>query len=254
MPDETKDQGPSTTTSKPLDHGPLSRRKSSSRGTSLAAATAINAVDRTQVAQAQQQQPQQPAAPSGRKPNILVIMGDDIGQTNVSAYSFGRDGLQNAEHRSHRPRGHDVHRLLRRAELHGGPVGFITGQATLAHRPFQGRPARRRPRPSCRGHRPLPRRSSRSAMPPASSARTISATRTSSCRQCTDSTSSSAISITSTPRRSRRIPPIRRTRPSRRASGRAACCSCTRQRPRRSDRRSALRPRRQADHRGHRPA
>jgi hypothetical protein len=26
-----------------------------------------------------------PAAPSGRKPNILVIFGDDIGQTNISA-------------------------------------------------------------------------------------------------------------------------------------------------------------------------
>jgi arylsulfatase A-like enzyme len=30
-----------------------------------------------------------PAAQSGRKPNILVIFGDDIGQTNISAYSFG---------------------------------------------------------------------------------------------------------------------------------------------------------------------
>ena len=29
------------------------------------------------------------AAPSGRKPNILVIFGDDIGQTNISAYAHG---------------------------------------------------------------------------------------------------------------------------------------------------------------------
>ena len=30
---------------------------------------------------------QSPAPSSGKKPNILVIFGDDIGQTNISAYS-----------------------------------------------------------------------------------------------------------------------------------------------------------------------
>ncbi|HMI14096.1 MAG TPA: arylsulfatase, partial [Bradyrhizobium sp.] len=84
MPGGSKDKGPSN--SKSSDHGALSRRNILLAGTSLAAATAINAVDRTQVAQAQQP-PQQPSAPSGRKPNILVIFGDDIGQTNISAYS-----------------------------------------------------------------------------------------------------------------------------------------------------------------------
>src|SRR6202000_463298 len=55
----------------------------------LAAATVIGA-DRTQIAQAQPQ----PSAPSERKPNILVIFGDDIGQTNISAYSFGVVGYR----------------------------------------------------------------------------------------------------------------------------------------------------------------
>ena len=32
---------------------------------------------------------QSPTPSSGKKPNILVIFGDDIGQTNISAYSFG---------------------------------------------------------------------------------------------------------------------------------------------------------------------
>jgi hypothetical protein len=39
------------------------------------------------------------------------------------------DGLQDAEHRPHRPRRHDVHRLLRRAELHGG--AFIVHHRTM---------------------------------------------------------------------------------------------------------------------------
>src|SRR5260370_20230547 len=103
MPGGRKDKGPSN--SKSSDNSALSRRNILLAGTSLATATAINAVDRTQIAQAQQ--PQQPAAPSGRKPNILVIFGDDIGQTNISTYSFGVMGLQDAEHQPHRPRRHD---------------------------------------------------------------------------------------------------------------------------------------------------
>jgi arylsulfatase A-like enzyme len=71
------------------DNGAMSRRNILLAGTSLTVAAAINTLDRTQVAQAQQQ-PQ----PSGRKPNILVIFGDDVGQTNVSAYSFGVVGYK----------------------------------------------------------------------------------------------------------------------------------------------------------------
>ncbi len=62
-----------------------SRRNILLGGTTLAAASALGGGAPIQVAQAQAQ----PAAPSGRRPNILVIMGDDIGQTNISAYTFG---------------------------------------------------------------------------------------------------------------------------------------------------------------------
>jgi len=51
-------------------------------GTTLAAASAVGSAVETAVAQAQQ------AAPSG-KPNILVIMGDDIGWFNIGAYHQG---------------------------------------------------------------------------------------------------------------------------------------------------------------------
>jgi arylsulfatase A-like enzyme len=76
-------------TPNPSNNRALSRRNILMAGTSLAAATAINAIDRTQVAQAQQPQP-----PSGRKPNILIIWGDDVGYWNVSAYNHGMMGYK----------------------------------------------------------------------------------------------------------------------------------------------------------------
>src|SRR5262245_26293883 len=68
----------------------LNRRNILLGGTTLAAASAFGAGAAVKVAQAQAQQP----APSGRRPNILVIFGDDIGQTNLSAYSFGLMGYR----------------------------------------------------------------------------------------------------------------------------------------------------------------
>ena len=62
----------------------LNRRNILLGGTTLVAATALSAG----IARAQQ------PAPAGRKPNILVIFGDDIGQTNISAYSFGLVGYK----------------------------------------------------------------------------------------------------------------------------------------------------------------
>src|SRR5258705_9728003 len=41
-----------------------------------------------------QQQPQPPATPSGRRPNILMIMADDIGWFNVSIYNHGIMGYR----------------------------------------------------------------------------------------------------------------------------------------------------------------
>jgi arylsulfatase A-like enzyme len=58
-------------------------------GTTLAAASAIASGNLVRVAQAQQ-----PTTPSGRPPNILVIWGDDIGITDLSAYSLGLMGFR----------------------------------------------------------------------------------------------------------------------------------------------------------------
>jgi arylsulfatase A-like enzyme len=80
--------------SKKGQHGnSVSRRNVLLGGTTLAAATAI-ATGSVQTAQAQQQTAQAPAAPSRRKPNILFIMGDDIGWFNVSAYNLGIMGYR----------------------------------------------------------------------------------------------------------------------------------------------------------------
>src|SRR3978361_2142371 len=94
MPDDTNDKGPSERTSEPSNNSILSRRNILLAGTSLAAATAINVVARTHVAQPQPILPPQAAAPSGRKPNILVIWGDDVGVANISAYSNGLMGYE----------------------------------------------------------------------------------------------------------------------------------------------------------------
>jgi len=72
-----------------------------------------------------------PAAASARKPNILVIFGDDIGQTNVSAYSHGLMGYRTP----------NIDRIAREGMMFtdyyaeqsctAGRSAFITGQCTL---------------------------------------------------------------------------------------------------------------------------
>ena len=46
----------------------------------------------------------------------------------------GPGGRRNAQHRPHRPRGREVHDLLRRAELHGGAQRLLHRHASAAHR------------------------------------------------------------------------------------------------------------------------
>src|SRR5262245_7926545 len=66
-----------------------------------------------------------------QKPNILVIFGDDIGQSNISAYTFGLMGYKTP----------NIDRLAREGTMFtdyyaeqsctAGRSTFITGQATL---------------------------------------------------------------------------------------------------------------------------
>ncbi|MGY6273122.1 arylsulfatase [Achromobacter denitrificans] len=59
----------------------------------LFAATGLAALGSAQ-AQSQAQPAQQSQEASGKKPNILVIFGDDIGQANISAYAHGVVGYE----------------------------------------------------------------------------------------------------------------------------------------------------------------
>src|SRR5437016_4454183 len=67
--------------------GGLKRRDLLLSGSSLVAASAISAIGLTSSAQAQQPTPSPAAA--GQRPNIVVIMGDDIGMWNIGAYHRG---------------------------------------------------------------------------------------------------------------------------------------------------------------------
>ena len=63
--------------------GGLKRRDLLLSGSSLVAASALSAIGLTSPTQAQQ------PAPTGQRPNIVVIMGDDIGIWNIGAYHRG---------------------------------------------------------------------------------------------------------------------------------------------------------------------
>src|SRR5436189_4976856 len=64
----------------------IKRRDLLLSGSSLVAASALSAVGLTT---AQAQQPATAPPPAGQRPNIVVIMGDDIGMWNIGAYHRG---------------------------------------------------------------------------------------------------------------------------------------------------------------------
>ena len=69
----------------------LKRRDLLLSGTSLVAASTLPA---TVVIRSAQAQPAPAPSGDGKRPNILVIFGDDIGQSNISAYTFGLVGYR----------------------------------------------------------------------------------------------------------------------------------------------------------------
>src|SRR6516162_11288550 len=129
MNDEPKEKPFHTLQSTKRDNKAIDRRNLLLGTSTLVAAATLTS---GALAQAQNAAPAAaPAAPSSRKPNILVIFGDDIGQTNISAYSFGLMGYRTP----------NIDRIAREGMMFtdyyaeqsctAGRSSFITGQATL---------------------------------------------------------------------------------------------------------------------------
>ena len=110
-----------------LKNSALNRRNILLGGTTLAAASAIVANNPVQVAQAQTQ----PAAPAGRKPNILFIMGDDIGWFNVSAYNMGIMGYRTPNIDRIGKEGAIFTDWYGQQSCTAGRAAFITGQSPI---------------------------------------------------------------------------------------------------------------------------
>jgi arylsulfatase A-like enzyme len=74
---------------------------------------------------------QSPAPSSGKKPNIVVIWGDDIGQSNISAYSHGLMGYRtpNIDRVAHE--GVMFTDYYAEQSCTAGRASFITGQCGL---------------------------------------------------------------------------------------------------------------------------
>ena len=101
------------------------------------------------------------SAQQQQKPNILFIMGDDIGWMQPSIYHRRPDGRGNAQHRPHRAGRREVHGLRGHAELHLRSQCLLHRHVSAAHRhdpaAAAGQPvlsATRHP-----GHRQVPARS-----------------------------------------------------------------------------------------------
>ena len=108
----------------------VSRRNVLLAGTTLAAA-AIAPAGSVQTAQAQQRTAQAQPAPSGRKPNILVIMGDDIGWFNPSIYHRGDMGYWTPNIDRIGTEGAMFTSWYGQQSCTAGRAAFITGQSPI---------------------------------------------------------------------------------------------------------------------------
>jgi len=108
-----------------LEERALNRRNILLGGTTLAAASALGTAAPVQVAQAQQ------STASGRPPNILVIMGDDVGWFNIGAYHQGIMSGKTPNLDKLAAQGIRFTDYYAEASCTAGRANFITGQIPL---------------------------------------------------------------------------------------------------------------------------
>ena len=127
MPIDTREPDPSEALANETEERTLSRRKVLLGSSALAAAVTM-----TSGAQGQKASPAPaPASSSGGKPNVLMIMADDIGWFNVSAYNLGMMGYRTP----------NIDRIAKEGALFtdwygeqsctAGRAAFITGQSPI---------------------------------------------------------------------------------------------------------------------------
>ena len=86
-------------------------------------------------------------AQTAKKPNILIIWGDDIGQFNISAYNNGMMGYKTPNIDRIAKEGAMFTDWYGQQSCTAGRAAFITGQSPIRTGPDQGGPAGR-----ARGH------------------------------------------------------------------------------------------------------
>jgi arylsulfatase len=129
MPADTTQQDRHEACSNETEDRALSRRNILLGSSALVAAATMTS---GALGQAQKNAPAASSQPAtGRRPNILVIFGDDVGQTNISAYSFGLVGYKTP----------NIDRLAKEGMMFtdyyaensctAGRSTFITGQSCL---------------------------------------------------------------------------------------------------------------------------
>jgi arylsulfatase A-like enzyme len=125
MPNDTKEQDRDETSLSETEDHVLNRRNILLGSSALVAAATLTS---GALAQAQKAAPATPAAPSGRKPNILVIWGDDIGIANISAYSNGLMGYETPNIDRIGREGLKFQHYYGEQSCTAGRAAFLTGQ------------------------------------------------------------------------------------------------------------------------------
>jgi hypothetical protein len=130
MSGKSEDKGPVETSSNKAGDGAINRRNILLGTSTLVAAATLTS---GALAQAQKATPSAPAptAPSGSKPNIVIIWGDDIGQSDISAYSHGLMGFKTPNIDRIANEGMMFTDYYAEQSCTAGRASFITGQSGL---------------------------------------------------------------------------------------------------------------------------
>jgi arylsulfatase len=131
MSSEDKTRDPHETSATKADDRKLSRRNMLLGTSSIVAAVTLTSEALAQAQKAAPATSPAPVAPAGGKPNILVIWGDDIGISNISAYSNGLMGYETPNIDRIAREGLKMQHYYGEQSCTAGRSAFVTGQHIL---------------------------------------------------------------------------------------------------------------------------